>query len=531
MSDQKLKKLQAMWDGIKHRENWDSHWRDVANYIFPEKNDVFEKYTKTKGWRKHDRLYDGSAQHYNELMSSALVSMLLNPTTTWLGLSSGDRDIDSKSAVRNYLQDVVRIILDTFSNSNFYPEIHQGFMDIGCFGTLALKVMEDKEEDIRFLAQPIYHYYIKENERGEVDTFFTLTKMSLRQVAQRYGDDFLSDPRMMSLAKNMDEKVDVICAVMPRADAKRGSLNPKRKPFASYHWIESPAIMLREAGFNEIPTIFARWNKISGEDYGRSPGMKALPDIKMLNMMQKDTIRAAQKATDPPLWLPDDGITGPVSTRPNGLNYYRAGSADKIFPMPTGANPGVGLEMIQDVRERIKQAFFIDQLQLREADRMTATEVVQRTDESLRLFGPVLTRLHNELLKPLIGRTMGILQRKNRLPTNIPEELKGRTPQVFFTSQIAKAQRIAELQNFSRLFEFIAPVAQFDPSVLDNIEGDEAFKFAVQMLGLPQEVVRDEDDVEETRQARAEAEQENSQQQQDLAQAEIINKTAGAFGS
>ncbi len=43
---------------------------------------------------------------------------------------------------------------------------------------------------------------------------------------------------------------------------------------------------------------------------------------------------------------------------------------------------------------------------------MTATEVVQRNEEKMRLLGPVLGRLQSELLRPMIDRTFAILLRK-----------------------------------------------------------------------------------------------------------------------
>ena len=76
------------------------------------------------------------------------------------------------------------------------------------------------------------------------------------------------------------------------------------------------------------------------------------------------------------------------------------------------------VEIMQDVRERIKQHFFVDQFQLREGPQMTATEVNTRVDMQLRLLGPLLGRLHFEFLQPMVGRMLQIMSRKGLLPEN-----------------------------------------------------------------------------------------------------------------
>ena len=83
---------------------------------------------------------------------------------------------------------------------------------------------------------------------------------------------------------------------------------------------------------------------------GRSPAMVALPDVKMLNLMSKTIIQAAQKQIDPPLLVPDDGFLLPIRTQPGGLNFFRSGSRDTITPLNTGANIPIGINMEEQRR-------------------------------------------------------------------------------------------------------------------------------------------------------------------------------------
>ena len=523
--DPRVNKLVKFFGDLRgRRTNWDDHWRDVSKFVLPRKDDVFTQFNKTEGEQKGEAVFDASPRHYNELLASALQSMLTSPNSQWFELTTGDPDLDKLPAVRKYLQQLVRTIHQTLNNTNFNSEIHETYLDLGSFGTGVIRIEPDEDNVLRFHSRPIYEYWIAENNKGEVDTFYTRRELTIRQIIQEFGAKELSPDFLRQHAEDMEKKFEVIEGLMPRKDAKQKSLGPKGLPWASFSFMKENDTMLKESGFHEFPAMFPRWTKISGEMYGRSPSMKSLPDIKMINKMMADTLRSAQKITDPPLMLPDDGVFGRVNTMPGGLNYYRSGTQDRIFPLQTGGQPGVGLEIMADVRNRIKQAFFIDQLQLIEKDRMTATEVSQRTDEHLRLLSPILGRQHFELLQPMIVRIIGIMKRKNMLPDNPPEELLDINLQVFYSSQIAKAQRISEGINFQRFLEAMAPIAQVDPSVVDNLDADAALKFNATIYGVPEEVFRDTQEVKELRGQRA-AEEERLRRQQDAAaQAEVINK-------
>ena len=144
--------------------------------------------------------------------------------------------------------------------------------------------------------------------------------------------------------------------------------------------------------------------------------MNALPDVKMLNTMCKTTIKAAQKQIDPPLMVPDDGFILPVRTILRRIKFYRAGTRERIEPMNIGANNPIGFQMEEQRRKAIRENFFVDQLMTIQGQNMTATEVMQRTEEKMRLLGPVLGRLQSELLQPLITRSFNLLFKNKKFP-------------------------------------------------------------------------------------------------------------------
>jgi hypothetical protein len=272
---------------------------------------------------------------------------------------------------------------------------------------------------------------------------------------------------------------------------------------ASVYYTDGDRQLLSESGFDEFPFMVCRFVKDSVSTYGRSPAMTALPDVKMLNKMSETTIKAAQKQIDPPLMVPDDGFAMPIRTTPGSLNFYRSGTRDRMEPLNIGANNPLGLNMEEQRRNAIRQAFYVDQLLLGQGPTMTATEVLQRNEEKMRLLGPVLGRLQAELLQPMIQRSFALLLRAGALPTP-PDELQGQEVDIEYVSPLAKAQKMTDLQSMLRGFETMLQMSQVAP-VMDYLDEDGLVNYIVETTGMPARIIKSRTQVERERQQKAEA--------------------------
>ena len=298
------------------------------------------------------------------------------------------------------------------------------------------------------------------------------------------------------------------------------------KPFASVYIEPDEKVTLSESGFDEFPYMAPRYTKSSFEiGYGRSPAMTALADIKMLNKMSEVTIRAAQKQVDPPLLVPDDGFMLPVRTVPGGLNFYRSGTRDRIEPLNIGANNPLGLNMEEQRRTAIRAAFYVDQLILGQGPQMTATEVVQRTEEKMRLLGPLTGRLSQELLQPLISRVYSILSRQKAFQP-APDFMLNQKLEIEYVSPLAKAQRQGDIQSMTRLLELMTPLSQLDPGIMDYVDSDGISKHLIKILGVPATAVRGDREVAMMRAQRQEQQAEQAEQMQLMQTAEAAGNAA-----
>ena len=506
---------------VTQRQTWESHWQEVADYMMPRKADVTKQ--RSKGDKRSELIFDSSPLHAVELLAASLHGMLTNPSTPWFSLKFKNSDPEQdQDAANEWLQNTTEKMYEAFNRSNFQQEIFELYHDLITFGTASMFIEEDADDIVRFSTRHIGEIYISENNKGRIDTVFRKFKLSARAAIQQFGEKNVSNALRGTAMKDPYEEVTILHVVYPRENYDPKKKDAKNMPFASCYIELDNKHDLSQSGFNEFPYVVPRYLKASFEIYGRSPAMTALPDVKMLNEMSKTTIKAAQKQVDPPLLVPDDGFILPVRTIPGGLNFYRAGTRDRIEPLNIGANNPLGLNMEEQRRNAIRDTFYVNQLMMQNGPQMTATEVVQRNEEKMRLLGPVLGRLQSELLRPLIDRTFAILLRKKMFKP-APEFLAGQDIQIEYVSPLAKAQRSSELQSVMRAIEIFGSLSKISP-VFDHIDIDELVIYLADIVGVPAKVLNSQAQVNAIRQKK----QQEMMQQQQMQQMQQIAQAGGA---
>lgn len=485
------------------RQVLDSHLQEVSDYCMPRKNDINR--VQPQGNKREATLFDSTAERSCELLGGTLAGMFTNPTTKFIEFTTGDERLDEDDVVRGYLDDCASKVHTVLNQSNFQTEVHEYDLDLCWAGTAGMSIEEDNDTVVRFATRHISGYWIVENNKGMIDTVFRSWKWSLRNIVREYGVDALNPSLKKCFKENPDKEFNLVHLIEPNDPGmiKKYKQGPKGYPIASCHILVEEQLNLKEGGFREMPFIASRWYKASNEIYGRSPGMKVLADVKMINEMMKTTLKGAQKTVDPPLQAPDDGFILPLKTHPSGLNYYRAGSSDRIEAFGNDCRIDWGIQMLDLIHKAIREGFYVDQLQFTQGGTpMTATEVMQRVEQMLRFMGPMLGRQEVETLTPTMRRVFAIMSRK-KMFMNPPEKLRGKGIAVRYSSDIAKVHRVAEGNNIIRAVQAVGPIAAADPTVVDNFDGDKIARHVVRNYGLPQSFLRDETERDALRQKKA----------------------------
>lgn len=493
----------------------DSTWEDVYYFVNPRKRGIVS--TITPGQHVPTDVYDATATQSNITLAAGLSAFLTNAAQEWFELRIRKTNgTDEADEANEWLEQVANIAHDYLRESNFYQQIHEVYMDFGPSGMGILYEEEDEIDEIRFFSRHPKEIYIMENSRGRVDTVFRCFEMTSWQAYQFFDKSKLPDEIIKCVEEQKDyvKLFKFIHVVSPRGERNVTKKDSTNKPFASVWMSEVGKKILKEGGFDEFPFFVSRFYKNSQEPYGYGPGHAIYPDMRMLNDMSRVYMESAEVAVFPPSLVESDGMIGTIDFRAKALNYQkqelRKGPA--IQPLLNGANFQVGIDFIDRIEAKIEKAFFVDLfLALRQTKRMTATEVLEVSQERMFMLGPVLGRLQNELLTPAISRTVNILQRRNKLPPP-PESLQDQDYDVVYVSPLARAQRAMQARDMQAFLLAIQQIITVSPDARHVVDLDEAIRELHQMHSISPKVINDPETVQEIRAA----EQERIAQQQQM---------------
>lgn len=520
--DQRAAVLMKRFGSLKtYRSNWESHWQEIGDFVAPNKGNITKK--RTHGDKNTERIFDGTAQFAAELMASSMHGMLTNSGTPWFSLRYTDDEFETDDTSKEWLERATDTMYVEIGRSNFHEAINELYFDLVTFGTAVMFVDTDKEGTLRFSTRHISECYVSEDEFGRVDTVFREFKMPARAAIAQFGEENVTQRLLKKSQSDPYDMVELLHVVMPRYDRDTIKIDAKNKPVASIYLDPGDKKIISESGFDEFPYMVPRFRKASYENgYGRSPAMTALSDIKMLNEMSKAVIQAAQLQIHPPLLVPDDGFILPVRTVPGGLNFYRSGTRDRIEPLNIGANNPLGENQLEQRRTAIRAAFYVDQLVTGNRPGMTATEVIQKSTEKMRILAPLTGRLQSELLRPLIDRIFNLISKKKGFEA-APETMAGNEIDIEYVSPLAKAQRQGDVQASLELFQFLAPLMQVDPNVVDFLDVDGLAKHIIKTTGVPASVVRGAEEVAAIREQKQQMQAQMAQDQRTA----MLAKAAG----
>lgn len=501
-----IKRYEAL---AARRQGWEPHWQDLADFVRPGRG-AFDGSAFGGGFGadeargpdlgSRDRVFDSTPALAAEGLAAGLWGMITNASNRWFMLKANDRAVNEDAEVTEWLDEVAERMLSAFSanGGQFYSRVFELYADLATFGTGVFYSEAVPGSDVmHFSTRPLAECFIAENHLGQVDTLFRRFSFTARQAVQRFGREACGAAAVRALATEPDRRFPFLHAVLPNEDWVAGRLGAEGKPFVSVYVDLTDRTVCSRGGYYEFPYDVPRWSTAPGDVYGRSPALLAMADVKMLNQMCRTTIKSAQKVVDPPLLTHDDGSFQPIRTFPGGVTYGGVSAEGRplVQPLHSGARPELGLEMEEQRRRAIRESFYASLMQLVGSPSMTATEVLIRQEERLRLMGPHLGRIQAEFLDPLINRVFQHLLRAGALPPP-PPQMEGFGVDVDYVSPLAQAQKTTDGQAVLRTLEGMAPLAALDPGVADVLDTDEIIRTLRQAYGAPGRILRSREEVE-----------------------------------
>lgn len=505
--DRYLKRKQALWN---ERSSFITHWREISDNVMPRTGRFFET-DRNNGKKKHNNIINSKATRAINVLSSGMMAGMTSPARPWFRLATPDTDLMEFDPVRLWLDKVARIMREIFARSNTYNSLHQMYQELGVYGTAFSFIEPNFNDVLRHFPLTVGEYALAIDANQQVKTMYREVPMTIGQVVQKFGKEKCSKTLINKYDQGLlDSWVTIIHVVEPRYDRDTSKRDGMNKAFKSCYFeaATNESKMLSESGYDDFPGIAPRWSLLQGDVYGGSPGMEALGDVKALQHKELRKAQAIDYMTNPPLQMPMQLKNQEVNSLPGGVAYVdtttQTGGIRSQFEV--NLNLQYLMEDINASERRIDQAFYADLfLMLANETRsgVTATEVAERHEEKLLMIGPVLERLHNEMLNPMIDTTFSMMVRAGILPP-APKELQGQELQVDFVSTLAQAQQLVGLGSLDRFAMTIGSIAGMKPDVLDKFDADQFADVYAQRLGVDPSVIVADDKVAVIRAQRAE---------------------------
>lgn len=518
--------------------SWRPHYQELSTFLLPRSGRFFSQ-DRNIGNKRHNNIYDSSGTRALRVLGAGLMGGATSPARPWFRLTTPDDKLNQNVNVKLWCSQVTRKMLDIFAKSNTYLTLHSMYEELGAFGTGCSIMMDDFEDGIRHYPMTCGEYRLAQDYRRDVCTVYREFDMQVGPMVTQFGYTNCSYTVQSLFDRGaLDAWVTIIHAIEPRTDRDIRYKDSKNMAWKSCYFEKAQDTnkYLQETGFKRFPGLCPRWSVSGGDIYGNGPGMETLGDTKQLQHEQLRKAEAIDYQTKPPIGVPTSMKNREVDRLPGGVSYLDMQPGSKVQSLwDVNLRLDFLLDDIKDVRGRIRECFYTDMFLMLSNDtdsRKTATEVAELHEEKLLMIGPVLERLHNELLNPLVENTF-IRMLESGLVPQPPQELQGMDLNVEFVSVLAQAQRAINTNGIDRFVGNLGQIALqqkelgASDTVADKFDADKWADVYSDMLGVDPELIIGDDKVALVRNSRAQA----AAKQQQLAAAEQASNTAKNLGA
>lgn len=467
---------------LAKRDLWESTWQECYEFALPQRETTFNT-----SFSKINRLYDGTAPDCVDQLSALMLSEMTPPWQRWFQLSAGtDLSHEEASEISETMDQISQTLQTHFDRSNFAMEIHQCYLDLITAGTACLLFEEAPagySSAFRFLCVPLSEICLDEGPSGRLDVTFRKSQMDYLTLKNRFPTFELPDKTVRKLEKD-EAKISLIESVIP-CEGNKYTYTVFLEPDNQHDSLNGMHSVLKESTFQTSPFISFRWVKAPGEVYGRSPVMKALPDIKTANKVVELILKNATISVTG-IWLAeDDGVLNPANIRLTpGAIIPKAVGSKGLTPLESPGKFDMSQLLIDDLRNHIRHALLGDKLGQFDDERMTATEVRERSGEMMRVLGATYGRLQSELLMPLVNRATGLLRRRGEIPEVY---IDGRLLKIAYKSTRAQEQAKSDAENALTWFNTIIKMGD---SALQSVNIPVFVRWLGEKLNVPADIIQ-----------------------------------------
>ena len=493
---------------LPKRDKFKTLYKKVYEYILPDRYTQLEDDT-AEGRNNRLDLYTSAPEQSADRFVQRVQGALTPIGQDWIDFEAGyaytegEQDPVEVNKALGQIAHICNVFKDV---SNFDSEITSFYYDL-IPGTAYLFMTEGTPDNpLIFKTIPFKEMVIEDGADGYPSHYYRLFKIKNELVKDTWRDAVLEYPE-----EKAQEEVELLeCTYKEKG----------RWTYQVIHKKENRVIV--EKAFKACPFIALRWTKSSGETYGRGCGLKALSDIRTLNKITEYGLRAL-------------GLTVPVFTASTDGGYDP--SNFKVFPgavnpVPSNMSNNPTIQQLQVSQQVDLQQYNATQLEMNikknmfdttipnDPQRMTATEINQRTGELMEQLNNAFGRLINEFLYPLVKRMVEILQNFGYIDPELDvNQFNGFGYKIKINTALSNQQKYKELQNnlqFLQVAASIDPTLQFVGKV---VKMEELAVSIAKLSGVDYDYIRSADEIRALEQEQVQ----NAQMQQQQAMIDQVN--------
>jgi hypothetical protein len=530
-----IKKSQSL---KANRTNWVNNWQHLAE-IFDPKNATFKQERVAGDKKRIIDIYESQPMLSANTLKSIVVSLFFNRNINPIQFTAIDKEVAKQQEVKEWIESFTDAILSEMfkSKSNFEVSFSQAILDLIIYGTSGVFVQEGKKTTLNYKTISVKNFLISEDSEGFVDCVILSYKMTKKQLLDKWGEDkdaSLSDK--IKNEKDENKEFDIELIIYPREKYDEKKLDQLNMPIAGKWYEVDKQSEIKEIGFNQFPFAVARSEKATQEIYGTSRGLLALADSSQVQEISKQHNILVEKKSSPPLVVDGETFDDPINLRAGALNYAKSTIGNTRSPVEP-------LVVVGDIREdenlmirkfnTIEKVFFLDKLKIFDDPRATATQVLELRAESFRIMGEFAVGIM-QFTEDLLNSTFDIIYKKvydekGQLILNnslfnkeLPEELKGKELKVTYNNPVTQSQKMNQATMIEKFIGNVSNLAQVQPQVLDLIDFDKITKKYGDILNIDAHLYKDDIEVKNQRDKRAE----QQEQMQSLEQGKMAGEIA-----
>ena len=498
------------------RRVFDQESEEIVRHLAPQ-SQGFTTYA-AKGDVDRTNILDATPERAADDLISSMAGFLASPDKTWFKLGVEGED-DPAYEVKEQLGKARDKTLKHFAQArtNFYSAIgkmceqlvHHGQSFVYCHPTI-----KGKKRFIRYCTFPVQECYVQRDAYDEILYFFRCYKLKKSVFLNEFNldkSDLNPTEKKQIESRSENDEIEVLHAILDKDMAQRLGLKPTKEYVSVYYHHECKKI-LHQDNLKYFPIAAPYWNLLTNENYGRGPGHKALPEIRVLNEMIQDNLAAANVMVRPPMAAMLDYLAAPeqgVDLSPGALVYLTLSNASaatgliKPEAINTITNLPISVEMEDRKKMQIKETFFVDLLTDDKRVEMSATETSVRQQSRVMKLTKPLTNATTHGLAPMVNFTLRVLNDWGVIDLDF--DLDDLEP-VFMTA-LFDAVNLDKIQRLERALVTSANFQNIPPSLLAQLKDRELLEYVFEKTGADLEILKSEEEAQKDKEKQQQGEQ------------------------